>query len=99
MASNNADKTPDLRLIDGDEDGGADKTAPAPGGVVTGDLVSEIILDSGLLPQDKVDLARARAAGGGTFAEALVEEGFARSRIHISEPTRLRRISDSVWGW
>jgi type IV pilus assembly protein PilB len=79
MASNNADKTPDLRLIDGDEDGGADKTAPAPGGVVTGDLVSEIILDSGLLPQDKVDLARARAAGGGTFAEALVEEGFASS--------------------
>jgi len=78
MASNNPDKTPDLRLIDGDEEGRADRKAPAGGGL-TGDLVSEIILDSGLLPQDKIDLARARAAGGGTFADALVEEGFASS--------------------
>jgi hypothetical protein len=77
MASNNADKTPDLRLIDGEEDGGVQK-APATGGT-TGDLVSEIILASGLLPQDKIDLARGRVAGGGTFADALVEEGFASS--------------------
>ena len=29
MASNNADKTPDLRLIDGDEEGGEKKKARA----------------------------------------------------------------------
>jgi type IV pilus assembly protein PilB len=69
MASK-ADKSPDLRLID--SEGGA----PATGG---GDLVSEVILDSGLLAPEKVDQARARAAGGGTFADALVEEGFASS--------------------
>jgi type IV pilus assembly protein PilB len=79
MASNNADKSPDLRLIDGDEDGGTEKKVNVSGGSESGDLVSEIILDSGLLPQDKIDLARARAAGGGTFADALVEEGFASS--------------------
>ena len=78
MASNNADKTPDLRLIDGDEPAG-EKAPAVVGGTSSGDLVSEIILDSGLLPQDKVDLARARTAVGGTFAEALVEEGFASS--------------------
>jgi type IV pilus assembly protein PilB len=79
MASNNADKTPDLRLIDSDEEGGPEKRDAVAVGSATGDLVSEIILDSGLLPQDKIDLARARAAEGGTFAEALVEEGFASS--------------------
>jgi type IV pilus assembly protein PilB len=78
MASNNADKTPDLRLIDGEEAGGAKPAPKGPGGG-TGDLVSEVILDSGLLPQDKIDAARARTAGGGTFADALVEEGFASS--------------------
>ena len=80
MASNNADKSPDLRLIDGDEAGGKEKVPVASGGgSATGDLVSEIILDSGLLPQEKIDLARARTANGGTFADALVEEGFASS--------------------
>jgi type IV pilus assembly protein PilB len=69
MASK-ADKSPDLRLID--SEGGA----PSTGG---GDLVSEVILDSGLLAPEKVDQARVRAAGGGTFADALVEEGFASS--------------------
>jgi len=79
MASNNADKTPDLRLIDaGGEESGAPKAA-APGGGNAGELVAEVILDSGLLPQDKIDLARVRTAGGSSFADALVEEGFASS--------------------
>jgi len=79
MASNNADKTPDLRLIDGEEEGAAKNTTVSAGGGTSGDLVAEVILDSGLLPQDKIDLARLRVAGGGTFADALVEEGFASS--------------------
>jgi type IV pilus assembly protein PilB len=79
MASNNADKSPDLRLIDGEEAGAANGPRVSGGGSGTGELVSEVILDSGLLPQDKIELARLRAAAGGTFADALVEEGFASS--------------------
>jgi type IV pilus assembly protein PilB len=78
MASNNADKSPDLRLIDGEEAAGDAESRPAGSGNA-GELVSEIILDSGLLPADKIELARLRAASGGTFADALVEEGFASS--------------------
>jgi type IV pilus assembly protein PilB len=74
-ASNKVDKSPDLRLIDSDEPGSGEQ----PSGSTPGELVSEVILGSGLLPADKVDLARVRAAGGGTFADALVEEGFASS--------------------
>ena len=77
MASNKADKSRDLRLIDGEE-----ATGEQPrGGVATGtgDMVSEVIRGSGLLAADKVDQARVRAASGGTFADALVEEGFASS--------------------
>jgi type IV pilus assembly protein PilB len=74
-ASNKVDKTRDLRLIDSDEPGSREQLA----GGVTGDLVSEVIGASGLLPPEKLDQARVRAAGGGTFADALVEEGFASS--------------------
>jgi type IV pilus assembly protein PilB len=76
-ASNKVDKSPDLRLIDSGEPGSGDQQSPSSG--ATGELVSEVILGSGLLPADKVDLARVRVAGGGTFADALVEEGFASS--------------------
>ena len=73
MASK-ADKTsPDLRLIDS-----ADSPGKGAAGA-TGDLVSEVILESGLLAPEKVGQARVRAAAGGTFADALVEEGFASS--------------------
>jgi type IV pilus assembly protein PilB len=68
------DNPPDLRLVDFAE--------PAAGagssGGETSDLVSEVIRDSGLLDPSKVDQARVRA-GSGSFAEALVEEGFASS--------------------
>jgi type IV pilus assembly protein PilB len=70
------DKPPDLRLI-GSEDEGADELGvTAHGGA--GDLVSEVIRESGLLTPDKVDQVR-RRADGGSFSEALVQEGFASS--------------------
>jgi MSHA biogenesis protein MshE len=78
MATKNADKRPDLRLIDGEEDSANVQSRPSVNGNA-GELVSEIIHDSGLLPADKVELARLRVASGGTFADALVEEGFASS--------------------
>ena len=75
-ASGNMDKPPDLRLIDSDVPDPADAGMTPSGG--TGDLVSEVIRESGLLAPDKVDQVRVRA-GDGAFSEALVEEGFASS--------------------
>jgi type IV pilus assembly protein PilB len=76
MASNKADKTRDLHVVDIDDPSSGAVTAHA--GAAT-ELVSEVIRESGLLPADKLDQARSRATGGGTFADALVEEGFASS--------------------
>jgi type IV pilus assembly protein PilB len=69
------DKPPDLRLIGADDDG-ADEFGLLSGGA--GDLVSEVIRESGLLTPDKVDKVR-RRADGGSFSDALVQEGFASS--------------------
>jgi type IV pilus assembly protein PilB len=70
------DKPPDLRLI-GSEEEGADELGVTAHGAA-GDLVSEVIRESGLLTPDKVDQVR-RRADGGSFSEALVQEGFASS--------------------
>src|SRR5215218_11092189 len=46
------------------------------GGIDTADqsdLVAQVVGDSGLLPSDKLDAVRARAAGG-SFSRALLEE-------------------------
>jgi type IV pilus assembly protein PilB len=65
---------------------------PAPGGPMEGfaplggriehddqsELVAQVIADSGLLPQDKLEAVKARA-GGGSFSRALLDEGFAHS--------------------
>jgi type IV pilus assembly protein PilB len=64
------DDHPELRLVDPDEpDGGRAHGAS--------DLVADVIEESGLLPADKVELVRRRAAGGSSFSAALVDEGFA----------------------
>jgi type IV pilus assembly protein PilB len=64
------DDHPELRLVGSEEPGGEQRTGP-------GDLVADVISESGLLPPDKIDVARRRAAGGASFSEALVDEGFA----------------------
>jgi len=75
-ASSNKDRPRELRLIAEDDD------APDEGAAVSsrepGDLVSEVIRESGLLTPDKVDQTRRRAKGG-SFSDALVQEGFASS--------------------
>ena len=43
-----------------------------------GDLVADVIRATGLLDPEKVDVVR-RSAGGSSFSQALVEEGFASS--------------------
>src|SRR3954454_4034822 len=43
-----------------------------------GDLVAQVVGDSGLLPPDKLEAVRTRAQGG-SFSRALLDEGFAHS--------------------
>jgi type IV pilus assembly protein PilB len=68
-ASMGTDDQPDLRLIGSDEP--SDTESPGHG-----DLVADVIAETGLLPSEKVDLVRRRAAGG-PFSQALVDEGLA----------------------
>jgi type IV pilus assembly protein PilB len=74
------DKAPDLRLIGGEEEDEetGDEGRAAPAGMGAGDLVSEVIRESGILSSDKVDVVQRRASGG-SFSDALVQEGFASS--------------------
>jgi type IV pilus assembly protein PilB len=67
----NADDSPDLRLVGAGDQAGADSTGP-------GDLVAEILGETGLLPKEQLDATRERAAGG-SFAQALVDEGYANA--------------------
>jgi type IV pilus assembly protein PilB len=76
------DQQRDLRLVDGDV---ADEAAPESGshGVPErastaghADLVADVISETGLLEPEKIDRAQS-TAGGASFSQALVEEGFA----------------------
>jgi type IV pilus assembly protein PilB len=76
----NLDDPRDLRLVGSTDDSRVEAAAPVeadaeytPG---HGDLVAEVIRETGLLPAEKVDLVRRRAAGA-SFSQALVDEGFA----------------------
>src|SRR4051794_3997586 len=71
------DKQPDLRLVG--EGAEADKAERQVGGEATrghGDLIADVIRESGLLPAEKVDQAQRRAAGD-SFSQALIEEEIA----------------------
>ncbi|MEJ7568481.1 MAG: GspE/PulE family protein [Gaiellaceae bacterium] len=70
----NYDNHPELRLVN-EEDGAA---SPSDEDVARGhsELVSEVIGEMGLLEPDKLEQVRTRAVGG-TFSQALIDEGFA----------------------
>jgi type IV pilus assembly protein PilB len=74
----NHENTPELRLVDGPD--GPDHATAAGDGETRdhSELVSELIGEAGLLPPESVEQVRSRA-GGGSFAQALVDEGFASS--------------------
>ncbi len=69
-----SDNTPDLRLVGSDDQPDEDGQSRSGGG--PGDLVADVIRETGLLPSEKVELVRHRAAGE-SFSQALVEEGLA----------------------
>jgi type IV pilus assembly protein PilB len=68
-AAMNSDDHPELRLIGSDEP--SDSGEPGHG-----DLVADVIGETGLLPSEKVDAVR-RRAGGASFSQALMDEGLA----------------------
>src|SRR3954454_16737642 len=71
------DKQPDLRLVSqGAEEDKAERQVRGEGTRGHGDLIADVIRESGLLPPDKVDQAQRRAAGD-SFSQALIDEGLA----------------------
>src|SRR5215216_899720 len=78
----NRDSQPDLHLVgegaSDDVNGGDDNGVDLLSGPAT-DLVADLVGDTGLLPAEKVDELRERAALGGSFSAALLDEGLASS--------------------
>ncbi len=81
--SMDVDNHPELRLVDGDETDPdvaepdsplPPRTTSMPGG--HSDLVAEIIRETGLLSDEKVDTVK-HTAGAGAFSDALIDEGIA----------------------
>src|SRR4051812_30919341 len=71
------DKQPDLRLVsEGAEEDKAERQVRGEGTRGHGDLVADVIRQSGLLPGEKVDRVQGRASGA-SFSQALIDEGLA----------------------
>jgi type IV pilus assembly protein PilB len=71
------DKQPDLRLVsEGAEEDKAERQVRGEGSRGHGDLIADVIRESGLLSPEKVDQAQRRAAGD-SFSQALIDEGLA----------------------
>src|SRR3954468_2715055 len=49
----------------------------APAGHATAELLADLLAATGLVPEDKLALARGRAGSSGSLAQALVDEGIA----------------------
>jgi type IV pilus assembly protein PilB len=57
--------------------GGGLGAAGAPGINETAELLADLLAATGLIPEDKLALARGRAGAAGSLAQALIEEGVA----------------------
>jgi type IV pilus assembly protein PilB len=68
----NLDDQPDLRLLDGEDDG----EQPRPEERERSELIAELVGETGLLPAEQLENVRARALGG-SFSQALRDEGLA----------------------
>ena len=80
--SMNLDDSPELRLVAGNGEPEAHEhehehePGPEQDPPDQGDLVADVIRESGLLPSEKVEAVRERAAGA-SFSRALIDEGLA----------------------
>ena len=60
-------------------EGGGLRRADAPAVNASAELVADLLAATGLVPEDKLALARGRAGANGSLAQALVDEGIATS--------------------
>ena len=60
-------------------EGGGLRRADAPGVNAAAELLADLLAATGLVPEDKLALARGRAGATGSLAQALVDEGVATS--------------------
>jgi type IV pilus assembly protein PilB len=58
-------------------EGGGLRRGDAPGVNATAELLADLLAATGLIPEDKLALARGRAGTSGSLAQALVDEGVA----------------------
>ncbi|MDX6427412.1 MAG: type pilus assembly protein PilB [Gaiellaceae bacterium] len=58
-------------------EGGGLRPGEVPGVNATAELLADLLAATGLVPDDKLALARGRAGSGGSLAQALVDEGVA----------------------
>src|SRR3954463_12710131 len=58
-------------------DGGGLRRPEGPGVNETAELLADLLAATGLIPEDKLALARGRAGSSGSLAQALVDEGVA----------------------
>jgi type IV pilus assembly protein PilB len=70
----NLENQPDLRLLEGEDDG--EHTRPEAR--ERSELIAELVGETGLLPPEELENVRARALGG-SFSQALRDEGLANS--------------------
>src|SRR5262245_32215377 len=71
---------PGLRLAKAREDDNGGTAAPSapPGTRDSSELVAELVGEAGLVPAERLESLRARALGG-SFSQALIDEGLASS--------------------
>ena len=68
------DRTPNLRPVPPEQDS-TDGAAPSAHDETA--AIAAVVGDTGLVPPDRLDLAHSRAMGGGSLADALLDEGLA----------------------
>jgi type IV pilus assembly protein PilB len=58
-------------------EGGGLRRGEAPGVNATAELLADLLAATGLIPEDRLALARGRAGAAGSLAQALIDEGIA----------------------
>jgi type IV pilus assembly protein PilB len=69
--------TPDVGNETPPMDGGGLRSGEVPGVNVSAELLADLLAATGLIPEDKLAIARGRAGASGSLAQALIDEGIA----------------------
>jgi type IV pilus assembly protein PilB len=84
---------------EGEETSSVEPTPPPGAGIAPNpvtELVADLIETTGLVPADRLALARSRA-GTGSFAQAIVDEGLAAPGVELPPASPLARVGGAHW--